>query len=188
MGWTTEVSYKNFTLRTLVDAKIGGEIYCGSYVIGLQSGQRPETLEERDGGGLPFTDGDGVTTNSGVILPGVHEDGTPNTTVVHYYYKYLPNAGGWGNFLSKPGIVENTWVKMREVTLTYDLPEKLVRKLKIFQGLTALFTARDLFYFYSSVPDRINPEGILGAGDAQGFEWASLPGVRSFTFGVTAKF
>jgi iron complex outermembrane receptor protein len=188
MGWTTEVSYKNFTLRTLVDAKIGGEIYCGSYVIGLQSGQSPETLEERDGGGLPFTDGDGVTTNSGVILPGVHEDGTPNTTVVHYYYKYLPNAGGWGNFLSKPGIVENTWVKMREVTLTYDLPEKLVRKLKIFQGLTALFTARDLFYFYSSVPDRINPEGILGAGDAQGFEWASLPGVRSFTFGVTAKF
>lgn len=188
LGWTTEWSYKNFTLRTLVDAKIGGEIYCGSYVIGLQSGQSPETLEERDGGGLPFTNSDGITTNSGVILPGVHEDGTTNTNVVHYYYKYLPNAGGWGNFLSKPGIVENTWVKMREITLTYDLPERLIRKVKIFQGLTALFTARDLFYFYSSVPDRINPEGILGAGDAQGFEWASLPGVRSFTLGITAKF
>ena len=187
-GWTTEWNYKNFTLRTLIDTKWGGDIYCGSYVIGLQSGQSPETLNERDGGGLPYTDPSGVTSNSGVILPGVHEDGTPNTTVVHYYYKYLPNAGGWGHFLSKPGIVEDTWVKFREVTLMYELPERLIKKTKVFQSLTLLFTGRDLFYIYSSVPDRINPEGIMGAGDAQGFEWASLPGVRSFTFGLTAKF
>lgn len=187
-GWTTEWSYKNFTLRTLVDTKWGGEIYCGSYVIGLQSGQSPQTLEERDGGGLPYADPGGTTSNSGIILPGVHEDGSPNTTVVHYYYKYLPNAGGWGHFLSKPGIVEDTWVKMREVTLSYTLPQKLIRKLKVFQELAASVTGRDLFYFYSSVPDRINPEGMLGAGDAQGFEWSSLPGVRSFTIGLTAKF
>ena len=122
------------------------------------------------------------------ILPGVHEDGTPNSTVVHYYYKYLPNAGGWGHFLSKPGIVEDTWVKFREVTLMYELPERLIKKTKVFQSLTVLCTGRDLFYIYSSLPDRINPEGIMGAGDAQGFEWASLPGVRSFTFGLTAKF
>ncbi|MFM2206237.1 MAG: hypothetical protein RL213_212 [Bacteroidota bacterium] len=187
-GWTTEWNYGNFTLRTLIDTKWGGDMYCGSYVIGLQSGQSPETLTERDGGGLPYTDPTGATSNVGVILPGVHEDGTPNTTVVHYYYKYLPNAGGWGHFLSTPGIVENSWVKMREVTLVYELPARLVRKLKVFQGLSALVTGRDLFYFYSSVPDRINPEGFLGAGDAQGFEWSSLPGVRSWTFGLTAKF
>ncbi|MFM8432433.1 MAG: hypothetical protein ACKOA1_06535 [Bacteroidota bacterium] len=187
-GWTTEWSYKNFTLRTLIDSKIGGQMYCGSYVIGLQSGQSPETLNERDGGGLPYTDPSGSTSNVGVILPGVHADGSPNTTVVHYYYKYLPNSGGWGNFVSTPGIVDNTWIKLREVTLSFEVPQRIVRKLKIFQGLNAVFTARDLFYFYSSVPDRINPEGFLGAGDAQGFEWASLPGVRSFTFGLTAKF
>ena len=122
------------------------------------------------------------------ILPGVHEDGTANTTVVHYYYKYLPNAGGWGHYLSTPGIVEDTWIKMREISLTYDLPSKLIRKLKIFQGLSFNVTGRDLFYFYTTVPDRINPEGLLGAGNAQGFEWSSLPGVRSFTFGFNAKF
>ena len=187
-GWTMELSYKQFTLRTLVDTKWGGDIYSGSYVIGLQSGQSPQTLEERDGGGLPYTDPSGVTSNSGVILPGVHEDGSPNTTVVHYYYKYLPNAGGWGHFLSKPGVVENTWIKMREINLTYDLPSKLVKKLKIFQGLSANITGRDLFYFYTTLPDHINPEGLLGAGNAQGFEWSSLPGVRSFTFGINAKF
>jgi iron complex outermembrane receptor protein len=187
-GWTTEVHYKNFTLHTLIDTKWGGDMYSGSYVIGMQSGQSPETLNERDGGGLPFTDVNGVTTNSGVILEGVHADGSPNTTVVHYYYKYLPNAGGWGHFLSKPGIVEDTWVKLREVNLSYRLPQKMLDKVKLFQEFSVTFTARDLFYIYTTVPDHINPEGLMGAGDAQGFEWASLPGVRSFAFGINAKF
>lgn len=187
-GWTTSLSYKNFTLNTLVDTKWGGDMYAGSYVIGLQTGQSPETLKERDGGGLPYTDANGVTSNTGVILEGVHEDGTPNTTVVHYYYKYLPNAGGWGNFLSKPGIVENTWVKLREVSLTYTLPDKFISKTKVFQGLSVVFTARDIIYLYTTVPDNINPEGYLGAGDAQGFEWGALPGTRSFSFGLNARF
>jgi len=187
-GWTASVSYKNFTLNTLIDTKWGGDMYCGSYVIGLQTGQSPETLTERDGGGLPYTDAQGNTSNTGVILPGVHADGTPNTTVVSYIYKYMPNAGGWGHFLSKPGIVEDTWVKFREVTLAYHFPEKLVKNLKIFQDLSATFTCRDLFYIYTTVPDHINPEGILGAGNAQGLEWGSLPGTRSFSFGINARF
>jgi iron complex outermembrane receptor protein len=187
-GWTTAIRYKNLTLTTLIDTKWGGDIYCGSWVIGQMSGQNPETLTERDGGGLPYTDASGLTSPTGVILPGVHEDGTPNTTVVPYYYKYIPNAGGWGHFLTTPGIIEDTWVKFREVTLTYALPEKVLKRLKIFRELSASLTARDLFYIYSTVPDHINPEGTLGAGNAQGLEWGSLPGVRSFAFGLQARF
>ena len=138
-GWTTEFRYKNFTLHTLIDTKWGGDMYSGSYVTGLQSGQSPETLSERDGGGLPYTNPSGVTSNSGVILEGVHQDGSPNTTVVHYYNKYMPNAGGWGHFLSKPGIVEDTWVKMREVNLTYNLPKNALGKLKIFQQQLCMY-------------------------------------------------
>lgn len=187
-GWTTELHYKGFTLRTLVDTKWGGDIYCGSYVIGLQTGTSPETLIERDGGGLPYTDPDGTTSNIGVILPGVYEDGTPNDKVVHYYYKYMPNAGGWGKFLSTPGVMENSWVKMREISLIYTFPAKWMSKTKVFQSLSLSIVGRDLFYFYSSLPDKINPEGVMGAGNAQGFEWASMPGARSVTFGISASF
>ncbi|HPE55724.1 MAG TPA: hypothetical protein PK904_04935, partial [Bacteroidales bacterium] len=187
-GWWTQFSYKGFTLRTLIDTKWGGDIYCGSYVIGLQTGQSPETLLERDGGGLPYTDEDGVTRNVGVILPGVYADGTPNDKVVHYYFKYMPNAGGWGHFLSTPGIVENTWVKFREISLTYNFPRKLIDKTKVFQNLSVSIVGRDLFYLYTTLPDNINPEGINGAGNAQGLEWASLPGVRSISFGINASF
>lgn len=188
-GWFMEFSFlKGFRLNTLVDFKLGGEIYSGSYVIGQQAGLSPSTLLEREGGGLPYTDPDGNTSNVGIILDGVYADGTPNDKVVHYYYKYLPNAGGWGKYLSTPGVVENTWVKMREISLSYDFHPKLMRKSKVFQKLTLSITGRDLFYFYSSLPDKINPEGIMGSGNAQGFEWASMPSSRSFTFGLSASF
>ncbi len=187
-GWYTELHYKGFTLGTLIDTKWGGDIYCGSYVINLQTGMSPETLIEREGGGLPYTDPDGTTSNIGVILDGVYEDGTPNDKVVHYYYKYMPNAGGWGKIISTPGIVENSWIKMREISLVYTFSPELVRKTKIFQGLSLSIVGRDLFYIYSSLPDKINPEGIMGAGNAQGFEWASMPSSRSITFGISASF
>lgn len=187
-GWYTELHYKGFTLGTLIDTKWGGDIYCGSYVINLQAGLSPETLEEREGGGLPYTDPDGNTSNTGIILDGVYSDGTENDQVVHYYYKYLPNAGGWGKFLSTPGIIENSWVKMREISLSYHFPPQMIQKTRVFQNLSLSIVGRDLFYIYSSLPDKINPEGIMGSGNAQGFEWASMPGTRSITFGISASF
>lgn len=187
-GWTTEFIYKGFRLSTLIDCKWGGDIYAGSYVIGLQSGQSPETLIERDGGGLPYTDPDGNVRNVGVVLDGVYADGTPNEKVVHYYYKYMPNAGGWGKIISSPGIVENTWVKMRQISLSYDIPMRMLNKINFIKKLSLSAVGRDLFYIYSTLPDNINPEGIMGSGNAQGFEWASLPSARSYTLGVTVKF
>ncbi|HOW30375.1 MAG TPA: SusC/RagA family TonB-linked outer membrane protein [Bacteroidales bacterium] len=187
-GVHTELTWKGLRFFTLIDTRWGGDIYCGSYVISLQTGQSPLTLVERDGGGLPYTDPEGNVRNVGIILDGVHADGTKNEKVVHYYYKYLPNAGGWGKFISTPGILENTWVKMREISLSYTLPEKFISKLKIFENLSLNLTGRDLFYIYTTLPDKINPEGIMGSGNAQGFEWASYPGTRSFTFGVNASF
>lgn len=187
-GWHMEFNYKGFSLSTLVDTKWGGDIYCGSSVIGLQTGTSPRTLEEREGGGLPYTDPEGNTSNIGVILPGVYEDGTPNDKVVHYYYKYLPNAGGWGKIISTPGIIENSWIKMREIALSYTIPQNLIKKTVVFQNLRLSIVGRDLFYFYTTLPDKINPEGLLGSGNAQGFEWASYPGTRSFTFSISANF
>ncbi len=187
-GFSMDVKYNQFRLQTLIDTKVGGDIYAGSYVIGLQTGQSPSTLVERMGNGLPYTDPSGEERNIGVILPGVKADGSENTQVVHYYYKYLPNAGGWGKLLTTPGILDNTWVKMRQISLSYDITNKQLEKLKYFQNLSISLVGRDLFYFYSSIPDRINPEGSNSAGNAQGLEWASFPSMRSFSLRLRANF
>ena len=44
------------------------------------------------------------------------------------------------------------------------------------------------FYIYSSLPDNINPEGINGAGNAQGIEFASLPSYRSMGVQIRVTF
>jgi len=187
-GWTAELKLGNLRMNSLVDTRIGGQIYAGSHVIGLQTGQSPATLEERNGGGLPYIDPEGNERNIGVILPGVYADGTENQKIVHYYYKYLPNAGGWGKVLTTQGILDNTWVKLRELSLAYAVPKHRVQKLKFIQSLDIALVGRDLFYFYSSIPDNVNPEGANSSGNAQGLEWASLPSMRSISLRLTSKF
>ena len=184
-GLNLRATYKNWSLFALVDAKLGGQIYCASYVVAMQTGQSLETLYEREGNGEPYYDADGnFVGNIGVKLPGYcinTETGEAvlNDHVVHYLYKYMPNFGGWGNVLSTPGIVDNTWIKMRELSLTYDFPRKLLDKQNFFKQASVSLVGRDLFYFYKTLPDNINPEGTIGSGNAQGLEYGSYPGTRS---------
>ncbi|MCQ2307458.1 MAG: SusC/RagA family TonB-linked outer membrane protein [Bacteroidales bacterium] len=189
-GVNLTYNWKGLQVYALIDAKFGGDIYCGSYVIAMQTGQSLETMAEREGNGLPLYDADGTFLgNYGVILPGVAvntETGEAevNDQVVHYYYKYMPNFGGWGNYLTTPGIVKNTWVKLRELTVSYTLPKKWIEKTKFFQNVSVSVTGRDLFYFYKNLPDNINPEGTLGTGNAQGLEYGSYPMTRAFLFSL----
>jgi iron complex outermembrane recepter protein len=193
-GMTNTFTFKGgFSISTLIDWKIGGQIWSGTYASMMQQGTAPETLKERDGGGLPYTTPDGTQTNWGVVLPGVYPDGSTNSTVVHYYYKYMqygvwssgPNNSQW---IHRTGVLNDTWYKLREVAINYAIPAAIVRKTKAFQAASVSLVGRDLFYIHSSLPDNINPEGVNGAGNAQGIEFASLPGVRSLGVQVRLSF
>ena len=156
----------------------------------MGEGKAPETLVERNGGGLPYTYPDGTTANHGVILDGVFADGSKNTNVVHYMYKYAGQYAAWTN-VDMPrsnAVFENTWIKCREVTLTYNLSPRIVKATRIFQGLNLSLVGRDLFYFYRTLPDNLNPESVSGVGNVQGLQWAAFPGTRSLGFTVRAKF
>ncbi|HVI43961.1 MAG TPA: SusC/RagA family TonB-linked outer membrane protein [Chitinophaga sp.] len=199
-GITNTFTYKNFSLGMLIDGKLGGDIYSGSYAIATMSGLTPETLKERDGGGLPYTDASGATRNVGVLLDGVYADGKTNDKVVHYIWKYMGNLGaGWGdwidpntkerhNFLNKPQVFDNTYLKMRELSLTYNVPESFLKRQHVIQHLNLSLVGRDLFYIYKNLPANINPEGINGAGNAQGLEWGALPAMRSYSVQVRVGF
>ncbi|MCT4646728.1 MAG: SusC/RagA family TonB-linked outer membrane protein [Carboxylicivirga sp.] len=199
-GLSNMIHYKNFSFSALVDFKWGGDIWAGDYATARMGGLSPSTLKERNGGGLPYTYPSGETANHGVIIDGVidvqdytaNPDGEPiwqeNDKVVNYLWKYGRNGWSMGLFPQTDGIVENTWVKLREVSLTYDVPRSLIEKTNIFQRLTLSVIGRDLFYFYTTIPDNINPEGVNGTGNAQGLMFGATPGQRSFGFSVRAIF
>ena len=193
-GMTNTFTFKGgFSVSTLIDYRVGGQMWSGSYATMMQQGQATQTLRERDGGGLPFTTPDGTATKWGVVLPGVYPDGTVNSTVVHYYYKYM-GYGVWSsgpdnqNWIHSTGVRDDNWVKLRELSVNYLIPVKYVQKSKVFQSASVSLVGRDLFYIYSSLPNRVNPEGMNGAGNAQGIEFASLPSFRSLSAQLRVTF
>jgi iron complex outermembrane receptor protein len=189
-GIANTFSYKNLSLYILTDFKIGGQIWSGDYATIMGQGEAPETVYERDGHGLPFTFPDGSTANVGVILPGVTPDGKPNTAVVNSWWKYAGNYQSWDNdpIVRTNSIFTNSWGKLRELSLVYRLPNSIVSKTKIFQNLSVSLIGRDLFYLFTTLPDRINPESLSGTTNIQGIQFGALPSVRSFGFSVKAGF
>ncbi len=188
-GLNTSLNWKNFTFSCLADFSFGSDLWSGTYATSLSSGLSPSTLLERNGGGLPYTYPDGTTANHGVLMDGVLEDNTVNEHVVHYAWKY-GRLGSWGaRNLTTPSVLKNDWVKLRELSVIYNFPHNIVNKLKVFQSLSLGFTGRDLFYIYTSLPDKLNPEALSNsAGNAQGLEFGALPGTRSFNFTLKAAF
>ncbi len=197
-GINTTFTWKNLSVFALVDYKLGGDVYCPQYGSALIGGLSPATLKERNGGGLPYTYPNGDTDNIGVIMDGVvdvqdytaNPNGDPiyeeNKNVVHAYYKYAGN--GWNPNPQPDAVFENSWVKLREVTVSYRLPATLMDKVGFIKNIDLGLTGRDLFYIYDTMPDKINPEGLNGVGDAQYVIAGALPVARSFTFSLKVTF
>ncbi|WP_336515453.1 SusC/RagA family TonB-linked outer membrane protein [Pollutibacter soli] len=188
-GFANTFRFKNFSLYFLTDFKIGGDIYSADYAAAVGAGLSPSTLKERDGGGLPLTYPDGTSANNGVIIEGVFADGTQNTDVVPYMWKYAGEYVAWSN-VKMPranAIFTNSWMKLRELTLTYSVPQDWLRKTKVIQGLDVSLVGRNLFYFFTTLPDNLNPEAVNGIGNGQGVQWSQFPGTRDFGFSVKLR-
>ncbi|MBS1525794.1 MAG: SusC/RagA family TonB-linked outer membrane protein [Bacteroidetes bacterium] len=194
-GISQTFRYKNISLYVLTDFKIGGQIWSGDYATIMGQGMAPETAWERDGHGLPYTFPDGTKANVGVILPGVALNPATgqyqqNTAVVNSWWKYAGNYQSWDNVpvVRTNSIFTDSWGKLREVAITYALPKDLVAKTKMLQNLSVSLVGRDLFYLFTTLPDHINPESIVGTSNVQGIQFGGLPGVRSYGFSVRAGF
>ncbi len=190
-GLGNTFKYKNFSLYALVDFKLGGDVYSVDHSTAMGSGIAPETVVERNGGGLPYTFPDGTSANVGVIMDGYNvDDKRTNDRVVNPIYKYAGSYAGWTH-LNVPrslSVFENTWAKLREFTVSYSVPPTVLSKVKVFQNLSISVVGRNLFYLYSSLPMHLNPEAINGVGNGQGLQWSGMPSIRSFGFSLKTQF
>lgn len=190
-GLNNVFRYKNFRLSALIDYKWGGDIYSVDHATAMGSGLSPATLKERNGGGLPYTFPDGTTDNVGMIMDGYNiDDNQDNDRVIAPAFYYGVTYAGWShlNRARSLSVFENSWVKLREVTLTYDFPKSTLEKAKIFQDLSLSLIGRNLFYIYTSLPDNLNPEGINGTGNGQGLQWSQFPQMRTIGFNIKVGF
>jgi iron complex outermembrane receptor protein len=182
-GISNTVRWKDFSFSALIDIRKGGDVFFGSHAIGMAYGQSPATLEGRTAeyGGLPYTDGEEVTRNIGVIKEGKHADGTTNSTVVPHYRKYQDHfTWGAGAGPVSASVFDGSFIRLREMSLTYTMPKSLVDKAGFINNLSLTLLGRNLWFLKNNAPDNLNPAAVNGAGISQGMEWGSLPGTRSY--------
>ncbi len=164
--------YRGFRLSALIDARIGGEIYSGTNVIGRRAGTLASTLKGREEGIV----GDGVVEN---------EDGSfsPNTTRVPAIEWYL-NYYGYNN--TEVSVFDGSYVKLREVALSYTLPQRLTQAL-FARTVTLTALGRNLAILHKNVPN-IDPETATASDVAQGIEFGQIPSTRSLGFKASLAF
>ncbi|AEV32823.1 TonB-linked outer membrane protein, SusC/RagA family [Owenweeksia hongkongensis DSM 17368] len=186
-GVTNSFSYKGVSLSALIDFQVGGDVFSTTNMWGKYTG----VLEE--------TAADGIREN-GTVVEGVYAPGTmldldgdgtaedvggrTNQTNIsaqdHFFYN-----GGYT--IGEADVYDAGYVYLREVTLSYALPEKIIEDWKIQKVTFGLF-GRNLWLIHSNIP-HLDPTALANsATNAQGLEGAALPSIRSFGFNVSFNF
>lgn len=211
-GWSNDVSYKNWSLNVLIDAKIGGDMSLESYRCGTHSGVLANTLKGRDASheGITWTSAyDGITYDDGMIVDGVFAEGqqitqpdgssanvggmtfkeaydaglVEPTHAPQFYYRYASWSTGTADFQ----VVKSSWVSLRQVALSYTLPKDVCSKLKMTNVVLSLI-GRDLCYLYNSLPLDFNPASYNSNQTSSVGEDGFLPMLRSLGGSIKVSF
>ncbi|RSK47679.1 SusC/RagA family TonB-linked outer membrane protein [Hymenobacter rigui] len=181
-GVSNTLNYKGLALYFLVDVRHGGDVFSLDRYYGLATGMTPETAGLND---LGNPSRNTIANGGGVILPGVLADGTPNTKRVsntnYGLYGYLRNpAAGF--------VYDASFVKLREVSLTYSLPTSITSKFGAVKGIDFSVVGRNLWIISKNLPDA-DPEDALSSGNlGQGYSSGSFPAVRTFGGNIRLSF
>ncbi|MFV8347993.1 SusC/RagA family TonB-linked outer membrane protein, partial [Flavobacterium sp. ZB4P13] len=174
LGLSTNLRFKNVTLNALFDVRHGGKIYSMTNAIGMESGILAVSLPGRETGIV----GDGVVQNS---------DGSysPNTTVISAENWYYSNTFRRDNI--EANSFDASYVKLREVSLNYRFPQKLIKAANV-QNISIGLVGNNLA-LWTKVPN-IDPEtqSLSGGTLLPGFEVLQLPSSRSYGVKLNVSF
>ena len=179
MGITNTVNYKGLSLSFLIDIQKGGSVFSLDRYYGLATGLYADTTPLNDKGSpVRSSNADG----GGYIVPGVLADGTPNTKRVSG-----ENFGLFG-YRRNPAsmfIYDASYVKLREVTISYKLPVGLFGGSQFIKGATFSLVGRNLWIISKNLP-YADPEDGITSGNVSGFQSGVYPSVREI--GGSLKF
>ncbi len=181
-GVTTAFYYKGFSLSGALDIRKGGYMF-----------SRSKNL-------MQFTGNGSITTYNQrrpfIIPNSVYEDGTENTTPIMLGggdyevgdYQAYYNDYGWG-LGGEAYLVNKSYVKLRNITLAYQLPKSIVNQLYLSDVTLSLF-CNNVFTWTHKSNTFIDPESSTRGNDLEG-QFGELyvnPSCRTFGFNVGIKF
>ncbi|MFD1015618.1 SusC/RagA family TonB-linked outer membrane protein [Winogradskyella rapida] len=183
-GINNSFSYKNVTLSFLIDIQKGGDIFSLDTWYGYATGLYDFTAGTNDLGNPvrnPVTSG---ADSGGVILSGVQADGTPNT--VRASATSYANPWGYARTPNAAHVYDASFVKLRELSLTYSLTPKVLEKLP-FTNASLSLIGRNLWIIHKNLPYS-DPEAGLSSGNIQGYQSGAYPAIREIGASLKLQF
>jgi hypothetical protein len=163
-----------------LDYLVGGQLVSWTNMWGTGSGLFAETAKINDRG---VNEREPVGVGGGVHLTGVDADGNPMDgycdAYSYYHNKAYYDGDSW--------VFDRTYVKLREVSLKYELPSQFLKNLGI--GITKAslaFVATNPWLIYSACPN-LDPSEIAGV-EYNYLEGGQAMSTRSFGFTVNITF
>jgi hypothetical protein len=175
MGINNTFSFKGIDLNFLVDIRQGGVFYSGTVGNIRSAGLALETEANRD---QVFIDEGVLDMGDGTYIP----NDVPVQSMQDFWAHYSAISNTEGN------VFDASYVKLREVRLSYNLPKDVLDNTFI-SGLRMGVEARNLWIIKDYVP-HVDPElNFFGpAAVGEGVEFNSIPSVRSFGVNLMLTF
>lgn len=197
LGFRNTLSFKGLSLSALLDIKEGGFMWNGTKGAMYYFGTHQEVADLR--GTTTVFDGYAAELdNEGNVVFWDH-DGDPDTyeipktkgpndmeVLLDQDWLAYGNANGFFGNNTEDFVEETSWVRLRDVSLSYSLPKSLISRAKM-SYLTITLTGRNLFL--STPYTGIDPEtNLYGASNAQGLDYFNMPGTKSYMVGLQVGF
>lgn len=173
-GFSTSVRYKNFRLAANFDFMIGGKMVSWTNMWSTGSGTNESTARLNNNG---VNEREGISKGGGVFVDAVDTDGNAvqcyMNAYYYYHYKAYYDLDEW--------IYDRSYLKMREVAVSYDVPSTWLSKMGIgISSASISFVANNPWLMYSACPN-IDPS----ESSSNWLEGGQTASTRSF--GLTVK-
>lgn len=174
---TNEFKYKNWNLRVQIDRKNGGMMYSRTKDIMEFVGASENTLNINGSGKDRAHE---VVANSVYLgSDGQYHENKVEADPNDYWIDQKNNASN---------IIDASYTKLREVTLSYLLPAKWLGNTP-FGNVALGISGRNLLIWTPKENIFVDPEtNSFGTGGVQGFEFGSMPTLRMITLNLKVTF
>ena len=189
MGIMNNFAYAGFTLSFLIDIRQGGKMWNGTRgaltTFGMDAGTATRDAETTFKGYYGKLDIHGnvvYTDQSGKEVSSAQQ----NTSVVKLNQSWYSGQGGGFSNNTEDFVEDASWVRLREISLSYRLPKEILSYLYAFSDLSLTFTGRNLWL--STKYKGVDPEtSLMGSNNAQGIDYFNMPGIKSYIFTISVK-